>query len=84
MSKKAIIGGAIFGLIAPFVGIFLGLQVSTILGNILAFPIIGVSAVVGVPFGLWPLWGMIGALLLSIVVWALVFGLISLLVRSVR
>lgn len=81
MNKTAIIIGGFFGLIAPFVGIFLGLQVSTILGDILAFPVIGLVYVTGTPFGMWEAPLMIVAFALSIVLWALIFGLIARLLK---
>jgi hypothetical protein len=84
MNKKAFIWGGLFGLIAPFIGIFLGLQVSTLLGNIFAFPLIGIAYMTGQPFGMWHPALMIGAAILSIVVWALIFGIIARLFRRVR
>lgn len=76
MSRKALVWGGIFGLAAPFIGIFLGLQVSTLAGNILAFPIIGLSYLTGEPFGFWGTGKMLGAFALSVVVWALIFALL--------
>lgn len=77
MNKKCLIWGGLFGLIAPFIGIFAGLQISTTVGNILAFPIIGLSALTGVPFGMWGAGMMLFAFALSVVVWALIFSLIA-------
>lgn len=77
MNRKALALGGIFGLIAPFVGIFMGLQVSVILGNILALPVIGLVYVTGTPFGMWSPALMIAAVVLSIVLWALIFALIA-------
>lgn len=81
MNKKALIGGAVFGLLAPFVGIFFGLQISTVVGNILAFPVVGLAYVTGHPFGMWGPGLMAGALGLSLVLWAVIFGLIAMLFR---
>lgn len=81
MNKKALIIGGVFGLVAPFVGIFMGLQVSVILGNILAFPIIGLVYVTGTPFGMWSSALMIAAIVLSTVLWALIFALIARVIR---
>ena len=69
MSKPLVYKFA-FGLIAPFIGLFVGLQVSPLLANILMFPIIAVSAVTDVPIGEMSglLWA--GMVLLSGVVWA--------------
>lgn len=82
MSKKALIWGGIFGLLAPFIGIFLGLQVSTTLGNILAFPVIGLSYATGVPFGMWHWSMLLLAVALSVVLWALIFALVAKLFRK--
>lgn len=77
MNKKALIGGAVFGLVAPFVGIFIGLQISTVLGNVLAFPVVGLAYLTGEPFGIWGSGMMIFAVALSIALWAIIFGAIS-------
>jgi hypothetical protein len=37
----------------PYIGIFAGLQVSPVLGNVLAFPAITLSYVTGTPIGMW-------------------------------
>ena len=84
MSKKALVWGGVFGLIAPFIGIFLGLQVSTLAGNILAFPIIGLSYLTGEPFGFWSTGTMVGAFAFSVVVWALIFALLARLFTRAR
>jgi len=79
MRRKALIWGAAFGLVAPFVGLFAGLQVSVWLGNILAFPLVGLAYLTGRPFGTWGVWPMLLAVGLSMVAWALIFGVVSLL-----
>lgn len=76
MSKKALIWGGVFGLVAPFIGLFVGLQVSPMLANILMFPIIGLAAVSGGWFGQNPSIFLVG-IVLSVVVWALVFGIVA-------
>ncbi len=76
--------GIVLGLVVPYIGIFAGLQVSTLLGNILAFPLIAVSYITGEPFGMWgaPLW--IFAILLSIIIWtAIVHGIDSLVKKVI-
>ena len=67
--KKVYILGIILGLAMPIVGVFLGLQISTTLGNIFALPIIAIVLVTGLPFGAWHslLWFV--AFGLSIAVW---------------
>ena len=77
MSKKALIIGGVFGLISPFIGIFMGLQVSTILGNIFAFPVIGLAYATGQPFGMWHPTLMVVAVILSVIVWALIFAVVA-------
>lgn len=75
--NKSLIFGALWGLIAPFIGIFFGLQVSVMIGNILAFPIIGLSYITGTPFGMWSMGMMLFALFTSIVVWAALFWVLG-------
>ena len=82
MNKKSLILGGTFGLIAPFVGLFLGLQVSVIIGNILAFPVIGLAYLTGQPFGMWHPLMMVLAIVLSVVTWALIFSFIAKLVKK--
>ena len=76
MNKKALIWGGVFGLVAPFIGLFVGLQVSPMLANILMFPIIGLAAVSGGSFGQNPAILLVGVVL-SVVVWALIFGIVA-------
>lgn len=82
MSKKYLILGGAFGIIAPFIGIFLGLQVSVALGNILAFPVIGLAYLTGHPFGMWHPLMMVLAIVLSVFVWALIFGFVAKLIKK--
>jgi hypothetical protein len=79
MSKKALISGGVFGLVAPFIGIFFGLQVSVVVGNILAWPVVGLVYLTGSPFGEWGVGLMIAAVAISIVAWAIVFALIAMM-----
>lgn len=51
MSKSLSIG-AIFGFSAPLLGMFVGLQVSPLLANILMLPIVPVSYFLGKPIGM--------------------------------
>ena len=82
MNKKALLWGGVFGLIAPFVGLFVGLQISPVVANVLMFPIIGLSYVLGTPFGMWGPSLMILGIALSIVMWALVFGIVAKLLKQ--
>lgn len=77
MNKKHLIFGAIFGLIAPALGLFAGLQVAPFLGTILMFPFIIVGAVTGDPFGEFSTAMKIISVILSIGLWALIFGFIG-------
>ena len=76
ISKSAIFG-FIFGLIAPFIGLFLGLQVSVFLGNLLTLPFQAFFTLTGVPFGEMP--GVIILLLtlISGILWAAIFYAIA-------
>ena len=77
MNKKLLISGGVFGLIAPIIGMFFGLQVSTVLGTIFAFPVIALVYVTGQPFGYWGGGMMVLAFALSAVAWALIFWLVG-------
>lgn len=79
MKNKPLLYGFAFGVVAPIVGLFIGLQVSPWLANVLMFPIIAVSALTGTPLG--DMSGLFQAamVLLSGVVWAALFWLISML-----
>lgn len=77
MSLKPALYGFAFGVFAPVAGLFIGLQVSPLLANILMFPIIAVSALTGTPLG--EMSGLMIALMIGLsgVVWALVFWGVS-------
>lgn len=75
MNKTALIWGGIFGLIAPLVGMFVGLQVSSVLGNILMWPFVCIAYMTGLPFGMWGSVMTLTATALSVIVWALIFAL---------
>ena len=72
-NKKALIWGGVFGFVAPFIGMFVGLQIFPNVANVLMFPILGLSMILGTPFGMWGMGTKLAALVLSVVVWALVF-----------
>ncbi len=69
--------GIVLGVVVPFIGIFIGLQVSTVLGTILAFPVIGVAYITGIPFGAWGWSLMITAVVVSIVVWTAIVAAVQ-------
>lgn len=76
--------GGLFGLVAPFIGMFIGLQVSPMVANVLMFPIIGMSAMLQSPFGAWSPALMLAGLALSIIVWALAFLAVGVVVGQIR
>lgn len=69
MRKRVYVLGIVLGLLAPIVGVFLGLQVSTFLSNVFAFPIIAVAMITGTPFGMWSPFFWVVGFVLSIIVW---------------
>ena len=76
--------GGVFGLVAPFVGMFVGLQVSPMVANVLMFPIIAMAAALNSPFGAWSPALMLAALVLSVIAWALVFAAVGTLLKQMR
>ena len=76
--------GGVFGLVAPFIGMFIGLQVSPMVANILMFPVIAMSAALNSRFGMWSPALMLAALVLSVIVWALVFVAVDMLLKQIR
>jgi|GEM_PF-5152391 len=72
-NNRNFLWGAIFGLIAPFIGMFAGLQVAPFLGTILMFPIIVLSKMIGQPFGNFSATLMILSIVLSIICWGFIF-----------
>ncbi len=77
MKKKPLLYGALFGIIAPPVGMFIGLQVSPILANGLMFPIIIVSIAMDVPLGDMSIGLWLTMIALSAGVWGLVFAVLE-------
>jgi len=70
---KPLIFGFLFGLVAPVIGLFAGLQVSPFLGSLLMFPIMIASLASGIPYGRWGVSAQLGSLFLSGVFWAIVW-----------
>lgn len=56
------------GTILPVVGL-VGFQVSPVLGNILAFPIVLFARLIGIPFSVWPTITWFIAFIFSILIW---------------
>lgn len=83
-NKKALIWGGVFGFVAPFIGLFVGLQLSPTIANILMFPVLLLSEVLNSPFGTWSPGFMLAGLLVSMAAWALVFAAVSALVKRVQ
>lgn len=77
MSKKTVVWGTVFGVIAPLVGLFLGLQVAPILGNILLLPILGLSSLFSTPIGMFSAFQKVLALIVSIIFWVISFSVIE-------
>ena len=59
----------------------MGLQVSVALGNLLTFPLIIIAATTGTYFGAWSGFTMLLAIGFSVLVWALLFGLVGVIVK---
>lgn len=76
-NNKAFIYGLLFGLISPLIGIFAGLQLSSILGNILMFPFYIVGMFTDLPFGNWSMLIKIMGILFSMITWGTIFYMIS-------
>lgn len=75
--KKAILLGCIVGLIAPVIGLFLGLQVSTFLGTILMLPFIMLGSIIGEAFGNFSTLQTIISFACSMLLWASIFVAIT-------
>jgi hypothetical protein len=84
MSKAALLWGALFGFLAPIVGLFVGLQVSVIVANILLWPALLMSAILNAPLGNWSLGLMLTGMLVSIIIWSLTFGIVHMGIRRLR
>jgi hypothetical protein len=73
--------GALFGVIAPFFGLFVGLQIIPFFGTILLFPFVLISKIVGQPLGEFSTTLLVLSFILSIIVWGGIFVLIGQLIR---
>lgn len=84
MRSRHVIIGFLFGLAAPFLGLFAGLQISVALGNVLMIPFIVVSTATGTPFGEMPGWLWALLTLVSGCLWAVVFAVATRFVTKWR
>ncbi len=82
IKKRTYIFGILFGLVTPVVGIFAGLQISVMLGNILAFPFLVVSVFSGKPLGFWGLGLWLFSFVFSVVIWVYIFSLLEKILDS--
>lgn len=69
--KKSTVFGAIFGLLAPPLGLFVGLQISTFWGNVLAFPFVIISKLTSIPLSDFPLYLKLLGWTISVLFWSL-------------
>lgn len=76
--------GSIFGLLAPFLGLFAGLQVAPVLGNILMFPFVIISKITGQPFGEFSTILKLLSWALSIVLWGFIFVIIAYIISAFK
>ena len=79
---KTFIYGMLFGVFATIFGLFAGLQISPILGNILMFPVIAISAITDTPFGNFEPSTMRFAFIITLISWGLIFVLFKFLWRK--
>ena len=82
--SKAFIFGAIFGLLAPIFGLFIGLQVSPALGSLMLFPFVLFSILLNEGFLNFPLFLKLFIGVLSVVLWGFIFVLISMGINRVK
>lgn len=81
--KSALLGFG-FGLIAPLIGLFVGLQLSIVLANILMWPVLLVSMVTSTPFGMMSSGLRLAAWLFSAIAWSAVFYIGSIFIDRLR
>lgn len=73
---KVYIFAALFGLFLTYFGVFAGLQISPILGHILAFPFVIFAFITGTGFGTFHGSVLFGLFLFTSLFWASIFILI--------
>lgn len=82
--KKAVIAGLIAGFVMPLFGLFVGLQVSPVLGTLMLGPALLPTLLSGTPLGLLPPLARLLALLLSMLFWAALFAALHRAVQAWR
>ncbi len=86
MRKRVYILGLVVGIIAPVLGLFVGLQVSPVLGSILVAPLFLLSLItgdsLGGPGGFMQSAISIVGILISIGLWTAVFALVDKFVQK--
>ena len=83
MKKQMYLLGIVLGLIMPVVGVFFGLQVSVMLGNIFAFPIVVIAALTDKPFGMWNAGLWVVAMLFSVLAWTFIVAIVDRILRRI-
>jgi hypothetical protein len=84
MNKMVRIVGAVFGIPAFPMGLFAGLQVSPLLGDILLLPLVVASWLTDMPLSHMSGWTVAILASVSSLFWAVVFGALSLVVRRLK
>jgi len=84
MLKNPYVIGAIFGFLAPFVGLFIGLQISPVLGTLLLAPVISLGDILETPVGDMSDSIKILALWVSIAFWSLFLGTIFSIIGTLK
>ena len=79
---KATLFGFLVGLLMPVFGLFIGLQVSPTLANIMLFPLLFLSDLTGIVFGNASGFQWLLFFLFSGVSWALLFFAVNRLIKS--
>ena len=82
--NKHFLYGSIFGLLAPFIGLFAGLQIAPFLGEILMFPFVIISTVVGQPFGEFSTFMMVLSTSLSMILWGSIFVIVTKVISNFK
>ena len=75
LSDKVLLAGILFGATAPLIGLFAGLQIAPLAGNILLFPFVITSLLTGEAPGDFSTGATILLWMVSIIVWGALFKL---------
>jgi hypothetical protein len=82
--RRIALAGFVFGLIAPLVGLYIGLVFNVTIGTVLTLPWIALSAVLGQDMLSLPLVLKLAALVLSGLIWGLLFAIAAALARGIK